>query len=78
MSGEAAPVKEPERHCVKPACILSQCGPKGELLPHPFLLGRKVYREDQGLNKRWSLAGTSEVPFMDLASIKGDAWCMAH
>lgn len=45
---------------MKPVWVLSQCGPKGELLPHPNLPGCEVYQGPsfkQMLVPTWDLQG---------------------
>lgn len=70
VSGESVRVKEPVRNkqyeTLGPFPVRTQ-GRASALFIPPGSRGV----EDQGLNKCWSLSGTSEATFMDLVSIKG-------
>lgn len=72
MSGEAVRVKEPARNKQYEALGPFPVRTQGRASALSIPLGSRGV-EDQGLNKCWSLSRTSEVTFMDLVSIKGDA-----
>ena len=62
---------------MKAASVFRSGGPKGELIRTRCFLFRKLVvvrcNEGRGLNKCWASSGISEVKFMELVSVEGDA-----
>lgn len=66
---------------MKPVWVLSQCGPKGELLPHPNLPGCEVYQGPsfkQMLVPTWDLQGHVDGFGIREGGAGGGAVCLVY